>query len=453
VDSSPSTTLISQASPTAQTSVKSSYQYTASEAAALAAVKGTAHQIIAGDEPGPVSHRAPKLSAAALSAAVFAAKPKESALSKAKMFARQATKPHSQSTGSRKKGVDLTIQTAIPLPPGRPSLSERSPLTRPSRELERIASIGSVATIVPTIPERGISEKSHKHHLSFRPRKDAHGLSSSSSNSKLVSEGSIYSFHPSSPGVVPAMELKNLGGTKEEHLQVLEGSWSLLRMRVVPLFAGEGLRVPVEDLNNLVVMHLGILVQQGGTARDIMTEFKELLRLGVYNLDANLQKADDNMLIHRLVETWMFFFNKVTPYVEAVFLPLQCEFQRCGRIIPAQDAGAFWKEVDEQEGPLEIRRFILMSFRDHVVVPMTDRLEGKKREADEDGDERSEPQVVVHCGAFVGLSEMRRGDFPQKKRRPHTNELLFSLVQAAIQDTSEGKPQGFCGSSARLRMV
>ncbi|ANB14135.1 hypothetical protein AWJ20_5093 [Sugiyamaella lignohabitans] len=404
--------------------------------------------------------------AAAASAAVFASKPKESALSKAKMFARQATKPHSHTSGggsgsssssSRKKNVvDLTIQTSLPPISGRPSISERSPLARPSRELERIASIGSLSTIMASdrtsttsgtaagsnnasngalsglnngsnstligssssingivggtgggaggsgsvigngvsgggvggssgagasggVGSGGsgvgssVSSEKIKHHLTFRPRKDSHGLSSSSSNSKLISEqGSIYSFNPSSPGVV---ELKNMG-TKEERDQVLDRSWSLLRSRVIGLFSGDGLRVPVEDLNNLILMHMSILIQQGSsaTARLIMNEFKELLRAGMYSFEVNLVKSDNTVILPNLVKLWVFFFTDVLPYLEAIFLPLQCEFQGTGKLLSPDNAPPFWKDIAAKD-PLDTRRFILMSFRDHVIIPVTSRLE------------------------------------------------------------------------------
>lgn len=344
----------------------------------------------------------PSAVAASASAAAFAAatKPKESALSKAKMFALQATKPHLSSSGglqsikssssssSQKRKADLTIQT-MPLPPGRPSFSERSPLSRPSKELERIASIPPQNVIMsPMIinPSRdGEKHKSH-YHLSFRSGKNTHSttvLSSSSSNSKLVSEqGSIYSFHPSSPGGIhksfSALELKSLSTpSKEEKDYIADESWALLRSRVLPLFQGEGLRVPVEDLNDLVTMHLNFKIQQQNIqAHDIIQEFKDLTKLGMQKLNNSLQKAsNDSKLILRLVELWQFFFSQVLPYWEAVFLPLQLEFEGSGHTLSPQMARDYWATLHENPELLSTRRMTLLGFRDWVIIPHIDKLQ------------------------------------------------------------------------------
>jgi hypothetical protein len=323
-----------------------------------------------------------KLSNVAVSAAAFASKPKESALSKAKMFARQA-KPHLSGSSShqslshsKRKAVDLTIQTKQ-LPPSRPSLSERSPLSRPSKELDRIASLAPSTTRDSEAGVPGGSGKQHKHHMPFRSRKDSHGgvvLSSSSSNSKLISEqGSIYSFHPSSPGV-PALEVRNLG-SKEDRDQVAEDSWALLCSKVMPLFSGEGLRVPVEDLNNLVVMHLDLLIKQGVGPKEVLNEFRNFLRIGILNMDQGLSRVSDDKLIGKLVETWMFFFSQVLPYLEAVFLPLQLELEGTGQILSLADAKEYWSSLLEKQENLTIRRYILIAFRDHLVIPLSPRLQ------------------------------------------------------------------------------
>lgn len=349
-------------------------------------------------------YKPPPPSTIAATAAAHAAKPKESALSKAKMFALQATKPHLSSSSlqsktsgiSSKKKADLTIQPISQLP--RTSISERSPLTRPSKELERIALLGSqtlspmassssygYSDLASTSSITGSSSSKHKpyYHLSFRPGKNVHGstvLSSSSSNSKLVSEqGSIYSFHPSSPGGIhkslSALELKN-GGKDFDRDQIADESWILLRSRVLPLYQGEGLRIPVEDLNDLVVMHLNFRIQGGVQAVEILNEFKELTKVGMLKLDTALQKVHStpSKFLPRVVEVWQFFFSQVLPYWEAVFLPLQLEFDCCGQVLSPHSAKEYWGTVMGAPETLNVNRMTLMGFRDWVIIPVADKL-------------------------------------------------------------------------------
>jgi hypothetical protein len=145
----------------------------------------------------------------------------------------------------------------------------------------------------------------------------------------------------------------------------------------MPLFSGESLRVPVEDLNSLVIIHLQAFIQQGGTGREVLTEMMDLLKRGMHNYDMSIRHCDDGTIVYRLAEIWVVFFSSVVSYLEAVFHPLQLEFQGKGRVLSSSDAPVYWRNLFEKEENLMIRRFILMSFRDNVVVPLADRLESK----------------------------------------------------------------------------
>lgn len=335
----------------------------------------------------PIIYKPPPPSAVAATAAAFAARPKESALTKAKMFARQAAKPHlnnsqlrstSSSTNSKRR-VDLTIQ-AVPMPPGRPSISELSPLARPSKELERIAS--NFGNPMPLSPMHTGSRDGNKHHLSFRTRKDPHStviLSSSSSNSKLISDqGSIYSFHPSSPGgmlkALPSLDAKPMLA-KDDKDFIAEETWSLLQQSVLPIFNGEGLRTPVEKVNYLVTLYIESRIQQGAQARDIISEFLELTKAGMVKIDFQLQGLADAKFMPRLNELWQFFFSQVLPYWEAVFLPLQLEFEGSGQVLSPKSAANYWGTLLESPEHLNIRRMTLIAFRDWVMIPISDQLQ------------------------------------------------------------------------------
>ncbi|ODQ64769.1 HbrB-like protein [Nadsonia fulvescens var. elongata DSM 6958] len=323
-------------------------------------------------------------------------KSKESALAKTKMFVRQAAKAHhlttshhqltsksNSSSSSKRRGVDLTIQTGISLPINRPSISERSPLSRPSKELERIASIGNNDPLTPlgsSMRDNDILGK-HKHHLLLRSRKSDHSgviLSSSSSNSRLIPDkGSLYSFHPSSPGSLQkslsALDLKNFI-IKEDKEQIADDAWALLCSRVLPLFNGEGLRVPVEDLNTLVLMHINLRIQENVGAKALLLEFQDLLKTGLFSLDNSLQRLPNNKLLPRLVYVWKFFFSQVLPYWEAVFLPLQLEFEGNGQVL-GNLSDKYWSIYSVSLANLSVRTLTLDGFGEYVLLPLIPRLE------------------------------------------------------------------------------
>lgn len=319
-------------------------------------------------------------------------KPKESALAKAKMFARQATGSASSqrsvsagmSANIRNKNLpDLSIQA---LPPGRPSLSELSPtLGRSSKELERIASNAGAGQIPLSPMHTGSRDDKHKHHLSFRTRKDPHSnlvLSSSSSNSRLISEqGSIYSFHPSSPGALlktlPVLDSKPVPPLKEDTAYVADESWSYIQSWVMPIFKGEGLRVPVEKVNYMLTLHLESKFHQRSEPQEIISGFNQCTKTGMLNLEGPKLSMSDSKFLQRLVDSWQFFFSQVLPYWEAVFLPLQLEFEGSGQVLTPTTASTYWNPVVESKSELSIRRMTLIAYRDWVIIPIADHFESK----------------------------------------------------------------------------
>ena len=280
-------------------------------------------------------------------------------------------------------------------------------------------------------------EKSHHRPHFLRPRDKDHGtFSSSSSNSKIADPaGSLYSFGPSSPGssvFVSSKDLQQsisgmdmiassaslsasktsktfkaaLGSSSstsyEESLlaadltpAAAQDAWPIFCSRVLPLFDGDPLRNTVEDLNKLMSMHIRRCVERRDPVQ-LLTDVRKLLEIGLVcsNLLEPHLLADlpDERLLARLVEIWALLFGYTTPYLEAVFLPLQQEFKGAGPIMSARESREFFGldvPVDSTAaaaaaatagplggGPLglDVRRLIMLAVRDCVVLPVYERL-------------------------------------------------------------------------------
>ncbi|GES77483.1 HbrB-domain-containing protein [Rhizophagus clarus] len=128
-------------------------------------------------------------------------------------------------------------------------------------------------------------------------------------------------------------------------------TWGSLVVKVLPLFNGEGLKLCIEDLNDLVRRYMN-----DRPLHLLYDDINELLELGMFTLNGKLRGVPDEKLVSRLVELWSFFFGTVIPYFEGVFLPLLIQ-------------------SSAQKENMNIRRLVLMSFRDHVILPMGDRVE------------------------------------------------------------------------------
>lgn len=259
---------------------------------------------------------------------------------------------------------------------------------------------------------------SHKPHF-LRPRrdKDHHSsitFSSSSSNSKAISAdgSSLYSFGPSSPSTavfgvsskadlqksisgidISASKKKGLGyggnswedgffdGNLGASGLITETAWPHLRQRILGLFEGEPLRNTVEDLNKLVTLHIKRCYDRRSPGQ-LIDDVRDLLDAGMVTLDPTLPTHTDEKSISRLVEIWSLLFGKVLPYFEAVFLPLQQEFKGVGTIMSAKESREFFGVLlMDTDGfgiglgdRLDVRRLVLMSFRDNVVLPLHEKL-------------------------------------------------------------------------------
>lgn len=303
----------------------------------------------------------------------------------------------------------------------------------------------SSATIRPVDSQPAEKEgKEKKHHFLSRQRHktkdkdDYHSqLSSAASNSRPTdptAPSSLYNFNlPSSPAPntgafknISALDLRHGKGRREKdynesvssangwagpgslgsnngplYQEPLDSSkyglnsmsyddaWPYLRAKLLVIFEGEDLRLPVEDFNRVVSLHLEYCIRRR-LPNQILDDLRSLLETGFLSLDHNLRKHSEDRLIPNLVDLWMHVFTAVLPYMQAVFLPLDQEFAGCGEYLKnAEQAKEFWGGVmagSPLEAPggsiqitpassvLDVRRLVLTAYRDVVIIPRYDRL-------------------------------------------------------------------------------
>lgn len=157
-----------------------------------------------------------------------------------------------------------------------------------------------------------------------------------------------------------------------------EDAWDFLKAKLLIIFEGEELRIPIEDLNKLVTVHIQhcILKQMPTT---ITQDLRDLLQTGFRSLDQTLQGIPDHRLVPALVEVWLFMFGTILPQMQAVFLPLDIEFKENGNLMTPRDAAEFWGadpgSNDNAFGnEFDVRHIVLLSFRDNVFLPHHDSL-------------------------------------------------------------------------------
>ena len=151
-----------------------------------------------------------------------------------------------------------------------------------------------------------------------------------------------------------------------------EDVWDFLKAKLLVVFEGEEVRIPVEDLNRLVIIHIQRCIQKR-IPTIIMDDFHDLLHTGFASLDHTLYNLPDRSFVPHLVNLWLFVFGTLLPYMQAVFLPLDLEFKGHGSLMTPSEAAEFWganpDSTDHAFGnEFDIRRIVLISYRDNVVL-------------------------------------------------------------------------------------
>ncbi|RKF73269.1 putative HbrB [Golovinomyces cichoracearum] len=144
-----------------------------------------------------------------------------------------------------------------------------------------------------------------------------------------------------------------------------EDAWPFLRTKLMAVFEGEDLKLPVEDLNRVVSLHLQSAHRKRAQSRNPTDDLIDLLNSGFTLLDQSTRYTPDEHLIPQLVEMWNFTFTAILPFMQAVFLPLDLELSK----IMCDD-----EENGDSQGDFSVRSMVLRSYRDVVILSRFDIL-------------------------------------------------------------------------------
>ena len=146
-----------------------------------------------------------------------------------------------------------------------------------------------------------------------------------------------------------------------------EDAWEFLKAKLMVIFDGEDVRIAIEDLNKLVLVHLQRCVQKR-TPTTIIADLQDLLETGFANLNASsLIGVSDEKVVPHLVQIWLLVFGTILPFIQAAFLPLDLEFKGSGSLMSSREALEFWGEIPSGGG-LEVRNLVLIAFRDRIIL-------------------------------------------------------------------------------------
>ncbi|KAH9928056.1 HbrB-like-domain-containing protein [Amylocystis lapponica] len=213
-----------------------------------------------------------------------------------------------------------------------------------------------------------------------------------------------------------------------------DNPWTSLHVYVLPLFNGEPLRVPIEDLNQLVKRHIQTVVSLSPSKAlaSLEHDASELIASGMVTLNAKLTGIEDEKLVGRIVELWGFFWDQVLPYVEGALLPLQTDsllstLYRTPKAHKPNSPGTSQagKNTHSSTSQIDVRTVALHAFRDGIILPASSRLHTRLTLPREDTPESpvaSQPRLQQMLLVLVS----------QRSRRP----VSFSLTAPPPQPTA-----------------
>ncbi|KAK0498408.1 HbrB-like-domain-containing protein [Armillaria luteobubalina] len=243
----------------------------------------------------------------------------------------------------------------------------------------------------PTFPPSSTMSNPNKVHTS--PSKASYGRTY---DSKLVTRemhrlGNLAHLPPAPS--VSSLSLPAPGAMAQVSMASTSGSdpWGTLHVHILPLFNGEPLRIPIENLNMLVKAHIATAASSPSKALATLEhDTSELIGSGMRTLNAKLTEQEDDKLVGRIVEIWGFFWDQVLPYVEGALLPLQTDpllsslyrtpkrpsspsrQNNKGSISTSLGASL---QLSTQH--IDVRAVALRSFRDKVILPLAPRLKAR----------------------------------------------------------------------------
>lgn len=120
----------------------------------------------------------------------------------------------------------------------------------------------------------------------------------------------------------------------------------------------------------------------------IIEDFRDVITTGFQSIELRLRNLNDDEIIPALVEMWKLCYLKLVPYLMAVFLPLDLEFDGQGPLMSPAVARDFWGALplsslsngSRNTIPvpahllLSVRRITLTTYRDIMIMPRFDKI-------------------------------------------------------------------------------
>lgn len=153
--------------------------------------------------------------------------------------------------------------------------------------------------------------------------------------------------------------------------------WQGLCVRLLPLFNGEALHTPIETMSDSADTFVHLLFERD-PAQALPTledNVRRLANTGLLSVTNKLQGLEGMFLLQGLVKAWQSYYANVLPYIQACLFPLESSAAHLAYLdrIAQQSRRGTPADTNDPVAPskgVQLRRILLVAFRDRVVLPI-----------------------------------------------------------------------------------
>lgn len=210
--------------------------------------------------------------------------------------------------------------------------------------------------------------------------------------------------------------------------------WQGLCVRLLPLFNGEALHTPIEAMSDSADTFVHLLFERDPSQAlpTLEDNVRRLANTGLLSVTNKLQGLEGMFLLQGLVKAWQSYYANVLPYIQACLFPLESSAAHLAYLdrIAQQSRRGAHADADEPVVPskgVQLRRILLVAFRDRVVLPIGEWLLSALESMDADP------------GPF--FPRTRAAGNISKQMRPYLIQLMGVLTSLHTDDAAQQRTE------------
>lgn len=232
--------------------------------------------------------------------------------------------------------------------------------------------------------------------------------------------------------------------------------WQSICVRVLPLFYDQAGDLRMETVSDTVETYVRLVFERDAEqAPAVLDEhLQKLISTGLMGVTMQLQQSEGLQRARELVRVWLHYYDTVMPYMHACMFPLESKLHswhilrtilaRSSALRMQQDEHALPDDAGAGPPAMDVRRMLLLAFRDQVVLPVCDWLHSLTSRLDLESSLRPRLTQMIHI-----LSCLYTEDAAQERIERLSHAVTDPTTRASSRMSMQGGTPYMMGLSAQ----